>query len=252
MTRKRSTPHYLVDGYNVIHRTPRLSDVVDKRGLAASRRVLRSQAERFARGAGTRVRLIFDGTLDPMSHSDSFANQWIEVSFTSPGEEADERLVAVALEMRRQGESPITVSDDEEGVCGPLRAQRFRLISTAAFVRLLAGDAPDEDPKASALSEAEHLAIEAEFLAREAERLPRERAPQPSTPCQTAEPTTSSIRPSHVSRRSRKPPPVRSGSAPDEDPKASALSPAERLEIEAELLARDAERARKEDSGSVP
>lgn len=159
---------YLVDAYNVILQDTALNEVLDYEGLAAARRTMRDVTEAFARATGCHVRLVFDGAQDPFSHIENFENDWVEVSFTSGEEKADERVVAIALESRRRGVKPIVVSDDVRGVREPLESKGFPLLSTTKFARLLRSRRTVE-LRGEALSDASRKSIEDEFLARDAE-----------------------------------------------------------------------------------
>jgi predicted RNA-binding protein with PIN domain len=159
---------YLVDAYNVILQDTELNEVLDYEGLAAARRAMRDVTEAFARATGCHVRLVFDGAQDPFSHIENFENEWVEVSFTSGEEKADERVVAIALECRRRGVKPTVVSDDVRGVREPLETGGFPLLATRRFASLLRSRRAVE-LRGDALSDASRKSIEDEFLARDAE-----------------------------------------------------------------------------------
>ncbi len=171
---------YIVDGYNFIIEDPDLSNVLDREGLMRARRVFRDDVGAFARRNGCRVRIIFDGATDTMSHDDRFADDHVDVSFTSGEEKADERVVAVALEARRRGEAPTIVSNDRTGVREPLAARGFTLITTKEFAGLIREIPRRRELRSEALSEDEKLRIAEEFLARDAERRRRKAAAPPA------------------------------------------------------------------------
>jgi predicted RNA-binding protein with PIN domain len=164
--------NYLVDGYNLILRDRRYDDLVAESGLAEARRVLRHEAEAFARREGCVVRVVYDGTRGPHDHHDRHENRWVQEAFSSRGEEADGRVVAAALQLARAGETVVVVSDDESGVRGLLRGARVTLMTTREFARRLRDRGPGHgaEPRESALSADEKSALEQEFLARDAER----------------------------------------------------------------------------------
>jgi len=210
---------YLVDGYNFIIEDPRLSGVVHDGDLAEGRRVFREEAAAFARRTGCRVRVIFDGAVDPMSHNDRWEGGGVEVSFTSRDEKADERLVAVALEMRRRGDTPTIVSNDREGIRDPLLLEGFPLVTTQAFAKMIREAAPPREKRGDALSDDEKTKLAAEFLARDAE-MRRTRAeartrPAPPAPPPVAAPAPPVPRAAERPRPAPPPPP-----APRRDPAA--------------------------------
>jgi hypothetical protein len=114
-----------------------------------------------------------------MSHTDRFENEWIEVSFTSKDEKADERLLAVAAEYRRRGEAVVIVTDDNEGIRLPLRSEGHRVTSVREFSRLLRGERrPVVEIKGESLDAAARRDLEREFLARDEVRKRQEEAPR--------------------------------------------------------------------------
>lgn len=174
---------YFVDGYNFIIEDPQLSIVLDEEGLSSARRVFRDEVQLFARRVDCRVRIIFDGATDAMSHVDRFDSEHVEISFTSGEEKADERVVAVALEARRRGESPTIVSNDRTGIREPLLAHGFPLITTGEFARRLRETPRSRERRSDALSESEKMELADEFLARDAERRKQKAmAPPPVIP----------------------------------------------------------------------
>lgn len=177
--------HYLVDGYNVILQDPELDDLLDQEGLSAARAALRGEAERYARQSDCRIRLIYDGAVDTMSHDDRYTSAWVEDSFTSRDEKADERLVALALEYRRKGLPVTIVSDDREGIRVPLESAGFTLLTSAAFARLLRSLADSGLPREKSLPGRDQDELARLFLARDAEmraKAAAERAAAPPVP----------------------------------------------------------------------
>lgn len=163
--------HYLVDGYNLILRDARYDDLVAREGLTEARRVLRHEAEAFARRERCVVRVVYDGTRGPHDHGDRHESRYVEEAFTARGEEADGRLVAAALQLLRAGHTVLVVSDDDGGVRRPLRGAGVTLVATRDFARLLRDrDTGRGERREEALSAADKADLEREFLARDAER----------------------------------------------------------------------------------
>lgn len=163
---------YVIDAYNFVLQDDWLDRVVAEQGLPAARRAFRIEAESLARRVGCRIRLIYDGARGPFEHVDQFENQYVEVSFTSTGEEADERVVAVALEMVRRGFMISVVSDDEAGVREPLGGTPIMLLGTRDFAKLLRPKPGVEtiERRAEAVSRPDQAALARGFLARDADR----------------------------------------------------------------------------------
>lgn len=165
---------YLVDAYNVLLQDDRLDDLVHRQGLEEARRVFRGEVEAFGRRVGIHVRLIYDGARGPFDHRDTFDSPWVHASFTSAGESADDRVVAVALELKRKGHAVMVVSDDEEGVRRPLRSAGVQLISSRDFARTMRRRPAEPEDRSGALSLEDRQALERNFLARDAARQQRE------------------------------------------------------------------------------
>ena len=164
----------LVDAYNVLLQDERLDDLVHRHGLEEARRVFRGEVEAFGRREGIQIRLIFDGAREPFDHRDAFESAWVQVSFTGAGESADDRIVAVALEMKRKGHAVLVVSDDEAGVRRPLQSAGVTLQASRDFVRAMRSRPAPIEERAEALSAEERQALARGFLARDAERQRRE------------------------------------------------------------------------------
>lgn len=163
---------YVIDAYNFVLQDDWLDRIVAEQGLEAARRSFLSEAENLARRTGCRIRLIYDGARGPFDHVDQFENQFVEASFTSSGEKADERVVAVALEMVRRGYMICVVSDDEAGVRQPLRGTGVTLLGTRDFAKLMRPAPGGEtiERRAEALSRPDQAELARGFLARDAAR----------------------------------------------------------------------------------
>lgn len=211
--------HYLVDGYNVILQDPELDGLLDQEGLSAARRALRHECEQYARQADCRIRLIYDGAVDAMSHDDRNESARVEDSFTSRDEKADERLVALALEYRRKGLQVTIVSDDREGIRIPLESAGFQLLTSAAFARLLRSRADTSAPREKSLSVRDQDDLARVFLARDAaatKRAASERAAAPPPPppaLAVGAPRTAAAAPAPSAPAPRRPTPAEQNAA---------------------------------------
>jgi len=121
----------LVDGYNVIHRTPDLRRQLDV-GLEAARNALvrLCAAWRRARGDITHLQIVFDGDSSVMPQGRAgFAG--IDVLFTHERLEADDGILNT-IRGRRRGEQYLVVSDDNY-VVNNARALGATVIATQTF-----------------------------------------------------------------------------------------------------------------------
>ncbi|GMI30474.1 hypothetical protein TeGR_g11468, partial [Tetraparma gracilis] len=108
----------LVDGYNVIHKWPRLAKRLKRGDLWDARRMLARELDELARGKGVGVVLVFDGTAQSGARTgkdtagaDRGAEEStgrVEVLYSRPGEEADAVIERMAGE-GKGGEARITV-----------------------------------------------------------------------------------------------------------------------------------------------
>lgn len=125
----------LVDGYNLIRRTPELRAVESRSGLEAGRRALDNRLTGYTNGrAGVRVTVVYDGepgTAAPAVYGGG--------SFTALfREDADSALVSLALEAATRGEQVRAVSSDRTGVVSQLAgSNRIEVLSAEAFWREL-------------------------------------------------------------------------------------------------------------------
>jgi len=103
---------YLIDGYNVIRRDPRLREIENRQGLEAGRAALVSQLKTSAVLASTRTTIVFDGSGNVVSPTPSgHAN--LRIIFSRPPANADDTIVA----MVRGNETPeqvVVVTADQE------------------------------------------------------------------------------------------------------------------------------------------
>jgi hypothetical protein len=120
--------HWLVDGYNVIRRTPDLA-AAEQDGLAAGRESLCHLLANAARRSTDRFTVVFDGARGGGQGIGGFG---VEVVFSSARQNADRLLIS------RAGPQVTVVSDDREVVDGARRAGA-RTLSTREFVAKIRG-----------------------------------------------------------------------------------------------------------------
>lgn len=122
---------FVLDAYNVIHKTPALERLLDK-SLQAARDGLINRCSRLVSGRGgiTRIILVFDGKSE---HRDlaRTAPPKIQIVFSETGETADERIGQILEKLSGKMER-IVVSDDNS-VRNHARAYSAHAISVAEF-----------------------------------------------------------------------------------------------------------------------
>jgi len=125
---------YIIDAYNLIHKTPALESQLDV-NLQAAREALIHYCRALAnkRGDITQIILVFDGKSEfrglPSGNSRDIKNV-----FTETGETADERIVKILGGLSDTKQKSV-VSDDNF-VRNHTRANAARVISTAQFQAL--------------------------------------------------------------------------------------------------------------------
>ena len=115
--------HFVIDGYNVIRRTPELAAREAEHGVAAGREALCNMLANAAQRSRDRFTVVFDGE---RGGSRGVAGGGVEVIFSSSRRSADE----VILERCRPDVA--IVSDDTEVMDGARRAGA-RSVSTREF-----------------------------------------------------------------------------------------------------------------------
>ncbi len=87
--------HLIVDGYNVIRRSPRHADL-ERLGLDAGRRSLIDRLVAYKRATGHRLTVVFDGVAAGDATERRSRDRGVEVIFTARGTTADEAIVRLA------------------------------------------------------------------------------------------------------------------------------------------------------------
>lgn len=121
--------HFVIDGYNVIRRTPDLATREAEHGLAAGREALCNMLANAAQRSRDRFTVVFDGE---RGGSRSVAGAGVEVVFSSSRRSADGVILG-----RARADVAI-VSDDAEVTEGARRAGA-RSVSTRDFVARIGG-----------------------------------------------------------------------------------------------------------------
>jgi hypothetical protein len=102
----------LVDGYNVIHRTPPY-DALAADDLDAARTALVSDVGAFAQGEWEAT-VVFDGGANPHSNGLAHHVAGVSVIFSAYGTEADHVIESLARTLRERGDEVLVVSSDAQ------------------------------------------------------------------------------------------------------------------------------------------
>jgi len=145
--------HVIVDGYNFLHASARLSELLP-RDLEAARHALIQVLGRYRRSRGHQVSVVFDcarGVALPLAASRKSTVGGVGVIFSRPGQEAD----AVIGEMARRAGMKAVVVTADTALAEACRRSGAAITSPAEFEALLtggpeagggeAGDEEDED-----------------------------------------------------------------------------------------------------------
>jgi len=102
--------HIIIDGYNMIRRSPALS-TIDRHDLQLGREALVDSVAEYKRIKKHKITIVFDGTrARPFSkHNDHVKG--ITIKFSSPGETADTEIKRIAAQER---EKALVVSSDRD------------------------------------------------------------------------------------------------------------------------------------------
>lgn len=102
--------HIIIDGYNLIRQSNRLSDL-DRQELQLGREALLDTLAAYKRKAPHRITVVFDGLSAPEYIEHRERIQGIDVTYSSHGESADTVIMRMAA---RKREKALVVSSDRE------------------------------------------------------------------------------------------------------------------------------------------
>ena len=124
--------HYILDGYNIIHKTPAFEQLLS-RSLEDARRGLINFCKTLlqSRGDVAKITIIFDGKSDVFSPDESAGR--LEIIYTITGEDADDRIVDY---LRQTQPRFASIVSDDNYVCNSARAFKVKAVSVAAFLGL--------------------------------------------------------------------------------------------------------------------
>jgi uncharacterized protein len=140
--------HIIVDGYNLIRQSPRLSRL-DRRDIALGREALIAGLAAYRRIKPHRVTVVFDGVKAPAGSPPRDIHRGIRILFSRNGESADGLIVRLA---RQEREKALVVSSDAAVAraalaCGAaaLDAPEFEMRMVQAEA-LRNADSPEPEP----------------------------------------------------------------------------------------------------------
>jgi len=124
--------HYILDGYNIIHKSPAFSKLL-ARSLEEARRGLIGFCRTLlqSRGDVAKITIVFDGKSDVYSGDESSQN--VEILYTQTGEDADDHIVDY---LRKTQPRFAAIVSDDNYVCNSARAFKAKVVSVATFLRL--------------------------------------------------------------------------------------------------------------------
>ncbi|MBN1826925.1 MAG: NYN domain-containing protein [Candidatus Eisenbacteria bacterium] len=167
---------YLVDGYNLIFNSRRLSELLHYDGRRASREEAERVILRWARAAGdVRVLLVYDGKRFSGGHPGNRDEEPLLVRFTDPPAEADDRIVYEAGRAAGRFGRVFVVSDDR-GLREAARAAGADTVDIESYLRAIF------TPGAEPFKEARFSDEEAAEIAEEQMRRPAPAREEPSPP----------------------------------------------------------------------
>ncbi|MEJ5358566.1 MAG: NYN domain-containing protein [Desulfobacterales bacterium] len=100
--------HLLIDGYNLIRRSPELGRL-DREDIARGREALLARLAAYRRLKAHRITVVFDGAGAPPGLPERDRQAGIRVLFSRGGETADQLIAQLA---RREGEGALVVTSD--------------------------------------------------------------------------------------------------------------------------------------------
>jgi predicted RNA-binding protein with PIN domain len=124
---------YLIDGYNVIRRDPRLREIENRQGLEAGRAALVSQLKTSAVLASIRTTIVFDGSGDVVSPTPA-GHPNLSIIFSTPPANADAKIVAMV--QAHKTPEHITVVTSDQDLSWQLRSAGASVLSTENFEAL--------------------------------------------------------------------------------------------------------------------
>ncbi len=102
--------HIIIDGYNLIRRSARLS-ALDQQDLEAGRETLVDMLAAYKKFKAHRITVVFDGTRAAAFSPQRDRHKGISILFSRNGETADDVIIKMA---RKEGSKAVVVSSDRQ------------------------------------------------------------------------------------------------------------------------------------------
>jgi predicted RNA-binding protein with PIN domain len=131
--RHPSEHRWIVDGHNAIFAVRAWEDLQVEGRRREARLALEESLEVFGRAVGVQVWVVYDGNRlerNPDARDDPHLKTW----YSNPPEEADDRIIFLALGSLRQGERPLVVTSDRRTLGSRLPAG-VRVMAVERFFR---------------------------------------------------------------------------------------------------------------------
>lgn len=126
----KSPEKIIIDGYNLIHKIPALSEYMNGNPeLARDQLLLLLSDYRTLRGSNIEYRVFFDGQGSGNYHT---SHEGILVSFTTPGVQADQ-AITLLLEWENYPRGWLVVSSDDWDITGVLRQHGVQTLRSEEF-----------------------------------------------------------------------------------------------------------------------
>jgi predicted RNA-binding protein with PIN domain len=120
--------HIVIDGYNLIRRSPTLSPI-DRKDIQLGRDALIDRLAAYKRVKGHQVTVVFDGASEHASSGNGYTEKGIRIRFSRHGETADSVINRIAA---RERSKALVVSSDQ-AVADFSAAHGAATISAAGF-----------------------------------------------------------------------------------------------------------------------
>lgn len=121
----------LIDGYNLIRQSDRLSEQEGRGGLEAGRTALIRALSAYRAATGDRVTVVFDGDEGIGFVPGASRQEGIGVVFSRPPESADDMIIAHVR--KRHGKKTVLVVSSDRRILDAARRERVEGMKTEAF-----------------------------------------------------------------------------------------------------------------------
>jgi predicted RNA-binding protein with PIN domain len=124
---------WIIDGHNAIFAVPEWEELQVAGQRREARRGLEESLEAFGRAVGARITVVYDGNRLERN-PDAVSWPHLRTDYSSPPEEADDRIRFLAERSVREGEQPVVVTSDRRTLAATL-APGVRSMDVRHFFR---------------------------------------------------------------------------------------------------------------------